>query len=56
MDELNIASRVCSDLCSKNIILCDDIPFNLYPLESMLSDMGIDSVSFESGDKAVKCF
>lgn len=28
----------CSDLCFKRVLLCDDIPFNLIPLETMLQD------------------
>ena len=46
-------SKFCTELCYKDVILCDDMPFNLMPLEHMLFDMGIKTISFESGARAV---
>lgn len=51
--ERRLSSRFCTDLCIKSVILCDDMPYNLIPLETMLLDLGIESISFESGAEAV---
>ena len=38
-------------------MLVDDNPFNLIPLEGMLSNiLGISTVSFENGFEAISCF
>ena len=29
---------ICSDLCFKTVLLCDDVPYNLIPLEVMLQE------------------
>jgi CheY-like chemotaxis protein len=56
MREISLSNSVCSDLCTKDILICDDESFNLLILSAMLSDFTIESLGFESGAKAVNCF
>ena len=39
--EHDLAMEVCSEICKKTVLLCDDQPFNLIPLEGMLDDLNI---------------
>lgn len=54
--EVTLGNQVCSDLCTTTVLMCDDVPYNLLPLEVMLTELEIASRSFESGLDAVKCF
>lgn len=52
-----LGNKVCSEICETQALLCDDVPFNLVPLEGMLKDtFKIYSTTFDSGKKAVSCF
>lgn len=46
----------CTDLCLRDVLICDDEAFNLVTLSAMLSDLGITSECFESGAQAVNCY
>lgn len=47
----------CTDFCLPTVMLVDDNPFNLIPLEGILNqNLGISSVSFENGFDAISCF
>ena len=46
----------CSDLCSKEVLLCDDESFNITILEEMLLNEGISSACFTVGSEATECF
>jgi len=52
----DVALSVCSDLCTQTIMLIDDAPFNLIPLEGMLESKSIFSAKFNNGKDAVRCF
>ena len=44
---LNNLRNPCSELCRKTVLLCDDVSYNLIPLEGMLSEgWQIDSELF----------
>ena len=47
---------VCSDLCLKSVLICDDEAFNLMTLQAMLSDLDVDAECIESGVSAVNRF
>jgi CheY-like chemotaxis protein len=57
---INLNAKVtqeCSAICSATVLLVDDNPFNLVPLEHMLRDtFKIESVSFESAKEALDCY
>ena len=39
------------------VMLVDDNPFNLIPLEGILNEnLGIQTVAFENGFEAISCF
>lgn len=46
----------CNELCTKEVLMCDDEGFNLIILSEMLQDRGITSKCFESGAEATECF
>ena len=47
----------CGDLCSVSIMLVDDNPFNLIPLEGMIEhSLGLKTVKFLNGFDAISCF
>ena len=53
----SMGNKICSEICETQALLCDDVPFNLLPLEGMLRDtFEITSTTFDSGKKAVSCF
>lgn len=44
-------------MCRKTVLLCDDIVYNLIPLEAMLlTEWGIESELFQEGKLAIQCF
>jgi len=47
---------VCSDLCLKSVLICDDEAFNLMTLNAMLSDLDVEAECLESGVLAVNRF
>jgi len=51
-----IGYDVCSDLCLKQVLLCDDEEFNLMTLTHLLMHFSLEGECFESGTLAVNCF
>ena len=38
-------NKVCSEMCSQQVLMVDDVPFNLIPLEGMLEAKDIKFTS-----------
>lgn len=54
---LKLSKGVCNLLCKNTVLMCDDVSYNLVPLEWMLREtFKITSTQLSSGEEAVNCF
>ena len=47
---------MCSEMCRQQVLMVDDVPFNLIPLEGMLEAKDIKFTSCFTGREAVRLF
>ena len=55
-NEFSLPAKLCNEICSHRVLMVDDVPFNLVPLESFLDDRRVSYTSVFSGAKAVQLF